>query len=109
MYLASDLHVIKILIYIWMLEYLIRIIFSCIHASAIALKYTFAFQCLLRLKEPSLLLRGRKADLHFVESVLDAAKKEYSDKEGVHTPEVVIDQVHLPPAPSHHNAHGPSW
>ncbi|KAI4315498.1 hypothetical protein L6164_028298 [Bauhinia variegata] len=65
-------------------------------------------QSLLRLKEPSVLLRCRKDDLHLVEQVLDSAAQEYADKENVHPPEIIVDkQVYLPPAPSHYNAHGP--
>ena len=64
-------------------------------------------QSLVRLKEPGVLLRCRKEDLHLVESVLDSAKEEYASKVNVHPPEIFIDNVHLPPAPSHHNAHGP--
>ncbi|KAL8501100.1 hypothetical protein ACS0TY_020606 [Phlomoides rotata] len=63
---------------------------------------------LLRLKEPSMLLRCRKDDLHSVESVLDSAKNEYAQKTNVHSPEVVVDQIYLPPAPSHHDAHARS-
>lgn len=66
-------------------------------------------QSLLRLKEPSVLLRCRKDDVHLVEDVLDAAKEEYAEKAMVHSPEIIVDNIHLPPAPSHHNAHGPSW
>lgn len=70
----------------------------------------FISQSLLRLKEPSVLLRCRKDDLHLVESVLTSAKQEYAEKVKVHAPEVIIDKnVYLPPAPSHHNAHGPYW
>ncbi|CDP12113.1 unnamed protein product [Coffea canephora] len=65
-------------------------------------------QSLLRLKEPSVLLRCRKDDLHLVESVLNSAKEEYAEKAKVHAPEIIVDSIHLPPAPSHHNAHGPS-
>ncbi|XP_050229780.1 V-type proton ATPase subunit E [Mercurialis annua] len=65
-------------------------------------------QSLLRLKEPAVLLRCRKEDLHLVDSVLDAAKEEYAEKANVHAPEVLVDNdVYLPPAPTHHNAHGP--
>ncbi|KAK9143919.1 hypothetical protein Syun_013319 [Stephania yunnanensis] len=65
-------------------------------------------QSLLRLKEPAVLLRCRKEDLELVESVLDAAKDEYAEKAGVYPPEIIVDsKVYLPPAPSHHNAHGP--
>lgn len=67
-------------------------------------------QSLLRLKEPSVLLRCRKEDLHLVEHVLDSAAQEYADKANVHPPEIVVDkQVYLPPAPSHHNTHEPYW
>lgn len=67
-------------------------------------------QSLVRLKEPDVLLRCRKEDVHLVESVLDSAKEEYASKVNVHPPEIIIDGVHLPPAPSHHNnAHGPFW
>ncbi|XP_068470975.1 V-type proton ATPase subunit E-like isoform X1 [Phaseolus vulgaris] len=63
-------------------------------------------QCLLRLKEPSVLLRCRKDDLPLVEHVLDSAAQEYADKANVDPPEVIVDnQVYLPPGPSHHNAH----
>ncbi|KAL6499730.1 hypothetical protein OROGR_027640 [Orobanche gracilis] len=64
-------------------------------------------QSLLRLKEPSVLLRCRKEDLHFVEAVLHSAKEEYAHKAKVHPPEIIVDHIHLPPAPSHHNTHGP--
>ncbi|KAJ8485923.1 hypothetical protein OPV22_018408 [Ensete ventricosum] len=65
-------------------------------------------QSMLRLKEPAVLLRCRKDDLHLVESVLSTAKEEYTKKANVHPPEIVVDnKVFLPPAPSHHNAHGP--
>lgn len=62
-------------------------------------------QGLLRLNEPSVLLRCRKEDLHLVETVLDSAKEIYAGKEHVHTPEIVIDNIHLPPAPSDHDPH----
>ncbi|CBI34442.3 hypothetical protein AAG906_033959 [Vitis piasezkii] len=65
-------------------------------------------QSLLRLKEPAVLLRCRKDDLHLVESILDSAKDEYAGKANVYPPEIIVDhQVYLPPAPSHHHAHGP--
>ncbi|KAL3850268.1 hypothetical protein ACJIZ3_012150 [Penstemon smallii] len=63
-------------------------------------------QSLLRLKEPSVLLRCRKIDVHLVESILHSAKEEYSEKAKVHAPEVIVDHIYLPPAPSHHDAHG---
>jgi V-type H+-transporting ATPase subunit E len=65
-------------------------------------------QSLLRLKEPSVLLRCRKDDKHLVESVLQQAKEEYAEKANVRSVEIVVDSIYLPSAPSHHNAHGPS-
>ncbi|KAE8727302.1 V-type proton ATPase subunit E [Hibiscus syriacus] len=64
-------------------------------------------QSLVRLKEPAVLLRCRKDDVHLVVSVLDSAKGEYASKVNVDPPEIFIDDVHLPPEPSHHNAHVP--
>ncbi|KAK7253076.1 hypothetical protein RIF29_37485 [Crotalaria pallida] len=65
-------------------------------------------QSLLRLKEPSVLLRCREGDLQLLESVLDSAAQEYAEKANVHAPEIIVDtKVYLPPAPSHHNSHGP--
>ncbi|XP_031123716.1 V-type proton ATPase subunit E-like [Ipomoea triloba] len=63
-------------------------------------------QSLLKLKEPSVLLRCRENDVELVADVLHSAKEEYAAKAGVHPPEVIIDNIHLPPAPSHHGAHG---
>ncbi|KAK4803192.1 hypothetical protein SAY86_001395 [Trapa natans] len=61
-------------------------------------------QSLLRLKEPAVLLRCRKDDVHLVKSVLDSAGEEYAQKANVHLPAIEIDQrVYLPPAPSHNN------
>ncbi|CAH9117098.1 unnamed protein product [Cuscuta europaea] len=65
-------------------------------------------QSLHKLKEPSVLLRCRESDVHLVADVLHSAKEEYAAKAGVHQPEIIIDQIHLPSAPSHHDAHGPS-
>ncbi|GMJ06257.1 vacuolar ATP synthase subunit E1, embryo defective 2448 [Hibiscus trionum] len=62
-------------------------------------------QSLVRLKEPAVLLRCRKDDVHLVESVLDSAKEEYASKVNIDAPEIFVDNVYLPPAPSHHNAH----
>lgn len=65
-------------------------------------------QSLLRLKEPSVLLRCRNHDLHLVEQVLDSAAQEYAEKENVYPPEIIVDHdVYLPPAPHHHNTHDP--
>ena len=67
-------------------------------------------QCLLRLKEPSVLLRCRKDDLHLVEHVLDSSAQEYAEKANVDPPEIIVDnQVYLPPGPSHHNSHDLYW
>ncbi|XP_010538819.1 PREDICTED: V-type proton ATPase subunit E1-like [Tarenaya hassleriana] len=64
-------------------------------------------QCLLRLKEPSVLLRCREEDLSLVESILDDAKEEYIAKANVHAPEIIVDnQVYLPPPPKHQDALG---
>ncbi|KAK8520985.1 hypothetical protein V6N13_077109 [Hibiscus sabdariffa] len=63
-------------------------------------------QSLVRLKEPAVLLRCRQDDVQLVESVLDSAKEEYASKVNIDPPEIFIDSVHLPPAPSHHDAHG---
>lgn len=57
-------------------------------------------QSLLRLKEPSVLLRCREMDLKVVESVLEDSKREYAEKAKVHAPTITIDKVHLPPPPS---------
>ncbi|PRQ17502.1 putative H(+)-transporting two-sector ATPase [Rosa chinensis] len=63
-------------------------------------------QSLLRLKEPAVLLRCRKDDVHLVESVLEAAAQEYAEKRDVHAPEILVDHtVYLPPAPTHYNPH----
>ncbi|KEH21180.1 archaeal/vacuolar-type H+-ATPase subunit E [Medicago truncatula] len=65
-------------------------------------------QSLLRLREPSVLLRCQKHDVHLVEHVLDAAAQEYAEKAGVYPPEIIVDHsVYLPPAPKHHNTHEP--
>ncbi|RWV84168.1 hypothetical protein GW17_00054138, partial [Ensete ventricosum] len=65
-------------------------------------------QSLLRLKEPAVLLRCRKDDLHLVESVLNPAKEEYAEKANAHAPNIVVDNnIFLPPPPAHATAHGP--
>ncbi|XP_059668164.1 V-type proton ATPase subunit E1-like [Cornus florida] len=63
-------------------------------------------QCLLRLKEPLVLLRCREIDAKLVGSVLEDAKKEYAEKAKVLAPKVTIDTVYLPPPPSSAEAHG---
>ncbi|XP_004511535.1 V-type proton ATPase subunit E-like [Cicer arietinum] len=63
-------------------------------------------QSLVRLKEPSIILRCREEDLHLVEDVLESAAEEYAEKAKVHLPEIVVDKdVYLPPAPNHNNPH----
>ena len=69
-------------------------------------------QCLLRLKEPSVLLRCRKEDVELVESVIHSAKDEYAEEAKVHHPEIKIDHVtYLPPGRHHHDhvGHGSFW
>ncbi|KAI4310367.1 hypothetical protein MLD38_035350 [Melastoma candidum] len=62
---------------------------------------------LLRLKEPSVLLRWHKEDLHMAESVLHSAKEQYAQKANVHPPDIIGDNhKFLPPAPSHQDAPG---
>lgn len=74
------------------------------------LKLMILLQSLLRLKEPAVLLRCRKDDVHLVESILEAAAQEYAEKRDVHAPEIIVDHtVYLPPAPTHHNPHVNSW
>ncbi|XP_039034557.1 V-type proton ATPase subunit E-like [Hibiscus syriacus] len=53
-------------------------------------------QSLVRLKEPAILLRCSKDDVHLVVSVLDSAKWEYASKVNVDPPKIFIDDVHLP-------------
>ena len=67
-------------------------------------------QCLLRLKEPSVLLRCREEDLGLVESILEDAKEEYAGKANVHAPEVAVDTtIFLPPPPTSSDPHGLHW
>jgi V-type H+-transporting ATPase subunit E len=64
-------------------------------------------QSLLRLKEPAVLLRCRKEDKHYVDEVLESARREYAEKAKVAPPEILVDEnVHLPPGPEHHHSHG---
>ncbi|KAL1193782.1 V-type proton ATPase subunit E2 [Cardamine amara subsp. amara] len=58
-------------------------------------------ESLLRLKEPSVLLRCREMDKKVVESVIEDAKKQYTDKAKVASPKITIDEkVFLPPPPN---------
>ncbi|KAL0285985.1 UNVERIFIED_CONTAM: V-type proton ATPase subunit E2 [Sesamum angustifolium] len=65
-------------------------------------------QSLLRLKEPSILLRCREMDVSLVNSVLEDAKREYAKKAKVQAPSITIDKVYLPPPPSSKQPLGPS-
>ncbi|RDY01318.1 V-type proton ATPase subunit E, partial [Mucuna pruriens] len=61
-------------------------------------------QGLLRLREPSVLLRCREDDRKLVESLLEEAKKEYSEKANLQAPKIIIDdRVYLPPSPENGN------
>ncbi|XP_076937965.1 V-type proton ATPase subunit E2-like [Bidens hawaiensis] len=68
-------------------------------------------QSLMRLREPSVLLRCREIDLSLVESAIEEAKREYASKIQVQAPMVNIDKkVFLPPPPSNGgDPHRPSW
>ncbi|KAH0911178.1 hypothetical protein HID58_034499 [Brassica napus] len=58
-------------------------------------------ESLLRLKEPSVLLRCREMDKKVVESIIEDAKKQYADKAKVASPKITIDEkVFLPPPPN---------
>lgn len=64
-------------------------------------------QSLLRLKEQSVLLRCREVDCKLIDSILDAAKKEYAEKANVQPPKITVDdRMYLPP-PTNHEVHGP--
>ncbi|KAG4993976.1 hypothetical protein JHK86_030803 [Glycine max] len=57
-------------------------------------------QGLLRLREPSVLLRCRESDRKLVESLIEEAKKEYSEKANMQSPKISLDdRVYLPPPP----------
>ncbi|KAK4359544.1 hypothetical protein RND71_021773 [Anisodus tanguticus] len=63
-------------------------------------------QSLLRLKEPSVLLRCREMDVSVVKSVVEDAKREYAEKAKVRAPNITIDNnVYLPPPPSDADPH----
>lgn len=67
-------------------------------------------QSLLRLNEPSVLLRCREVDLSLVESVVEDSRKEYASKAKVQAPMINIDKtVYLPPPPTNADPHRPSW
>jgi V-type H+-transporting ATPase subunit E len=63
-------------------------------------------QSLLRLKEPSVLLRCREMDVTQVEAILEEAKQEYAAKAKVHAPKIAVDKiVWLPPPPKSAESH----
>ncbi|CAO2839124.1 unnamed protein product [Amaranthus hypochondriacus] len=64
-------------------------------------------QSLLRLKEPSVLLRCREMDKRAIESVIEDSKREYAEKANVRSPTITIDKLYLPPPPSS-DPHSPS-
>lgn len=69
-------------------------------------------QSLVRLREPSVLLRCREVDRKLVETIIDEAKREYAEKFNVSPPKIVIDSVYLPPPPPANAddfAHQPYW
>ncbi|KAL8102087.1 hypothetical protein AgCh_026828 [Apium graveolens] len=64
-------------------------------------------QSLLRLKEPAVLLRCREIDVSLVESVLEEAKREYTEKAKLQTPSIMLDKrVYLPPPQTSAGTHG---
>ncbi|XP_019186134.1 PREDICTED: V-type proton ATPase subunit E-like isoform X2 [Ipomoea nil] len=66
-------------------------------------------QSLLKLQEPSVLLRCREMDVALVKSVVEEAKREYVEKDKTRRiPNITLDSVYLPPPPSGANVHGPS-
>ncbi|KAL8504953.1 hypothetical protein ACS0TY_016233 [Phlomoides rotata] len=65
-------------------------------------------QGLVRLKEPSVLMRCREMDSNLVNSILEEAKREYAKKTGGQAPSIIVDQVHLPPPHDGTNSIGPS-
>ncbi|XP_057534938.1 V-type proton ATPase subunit E2-like [Amaranthus tricolor] len=65
-------------------------------------------QSLLRLKEPSVLLRCREMDKRTIESVIEDSKREYAEKANVRSPTITIDKLYLPPPPSSSDPHSPS-
>nr|KYP68269.1 V-type proton ATPase subunit E2 [Cajanus cajan] len=68
-------------------------------------------QGLLRLREPSVLIRCREGDRKIVESLLEEVKKEYTEKSKVQAPNITLDdRVFLPPPPKNGavDSHEPS-
>ena len=44
-----------------------------------------------------------------VESVLEDAKREYTERAKVRAPTITVDKVYLPPPPTGSEQLGPSW
>ncbi|PWA60154.1 ATPase, V1/A1 complex, subunit E [Artemisia annua] len=66
-------------------------------------------QSLLKLNEPSVVLRCREIDLTLVESVIEEAKRSYVTKSKLSAPKINIDRnVFLPPPPSNKDPNRPS-
>ncbi|XAR55715.1 hypothetical protein NMG60_11035892 [Bertholletia excelsa] len=66
-------------------------------------------QSLLRLKEPSVLLRCREIDVELIESILEEAKEQYAEKANDCAPMITLDnRVYLLPPPSSEESNGPS-
>lgn len=57
-----------------------------------------------------MLLRCREVDRKLVDSVVEEAKREYSEKAKVQPPKILVDnQVYLPPPPKTADSHDPFW
>ncbi|KAI3669811.1 hypothetical protein L6452_41231 [Arctium lappa] len=63
------------------------------------LVHSLIVQGLLRLREPSVVLRCREIDVSLVEGALEEAKKAYVAKAKVSTPKIEIDRKEYLPAP----------
>lgn len=59
-----------------------------------------------------MLLRCRESDRKLVESLIEEAKKEYSEKANMQAPKIALDdRVYLPPSPKNSavDSHEPYW
>ncbi|KAE9620364.1 putative H(+)-transporting two-sector ATPase [Lupinus albus] len=61
-------------------------------------------QGLIRMREPSVILRCREGDRKLIESVLEEAKKEYSEKANVQGPTIILDNRVFLPSPPKNNS-----
>ncbi|XP_024978687.1 V-type proton ATPase subunit E1-like [Cynara cardunculus var. scolymus] len=74
------------------------------------LVHSLILQGLLRLREPSVVLRCREIDVTLVEGVLEEAKKAYVAKTKLSSPKIDIDRKeYLPAPPNNNDPHRPSW